>query len=252
MTDYCRLFGNEELNRFTELKESELSAGDFRFYTAVSAVYSSRIENEDIDLDSYIKHKRFGQTFLPDYTRRIDDLYEAYEFARSTTCDQAGIQSAHAILSRNLSPEHRRGVLRSGNMYVISADGDIDYVGPSPFDLEPELKRFYRDLDVLLGAELSLSEVFYFASTLHLVYVKIHPFEDGNGRISRLIEKWFLAEKLGEQAWLIPSERYYYLHQSAYYSRIKNLGTEYPDLDYSKALPFLSMLADAVKEAAES
>ncbi|MDR0681877.1 MAG: Fic family protein [Dysgonamonadaceae bacterium] len=67
--------------------------------------------------------------------------------------------------------------------------------------------------------------------------MKIHPFNDGNGRTAHLIEKWFLAEKLGEKAWFIQSERYYYDHHSSYYSNIRKLGMEYDELDYSKALP---------------
>jgi Fic family protein len=32
---------------------------------------------------------------------------------------------------------------------------------------------------------------------IHLRLAQIHPFRDGNGRAARLIEKWFVAEKLG-------------------------------------------------------
>jgi Fic family protein len=72
--------------------------------------------------------------------------------------------------------------------------------------------------------------------------VKIHPFDDGNGRCARLLEKWFLARKLGEKAWLIPSERHYYQHHQLYYRNIRALGLEYETLNYAQALPFLLML----------
>jgi Fic family protein len=89
--------------------------------------------------------------------------------------------------------------------------------------------------------------VLFFASMLHLVFVKIHPFEDGNGRTSRLLEKWFIAEKLGANAWFIESERNYYEEHQTYYNNIRRMGIEYGELDYSKALPFLQMLAAAIK-----
>jgi len=38
-------------------------------------------------------------------------------------------------------------------------------------------------------------EVFYYVSLVHLAFVKIHRFIDGNGRIGWLLEKWFLASK---------------------------------------------------------
>lgn len=92
-------------------------------------------------------------------------------------------------------------------MFVITGDGRIEYAAVSPFKVDTELNKFYADLENLLNADLNVQEIFYYASLLHLVFVKIHPFDDGNGRTSRLIEKWFLAEKLGEKAWLIQSEK---------------------------------------------
>jgi len=68
---------------FEKLKDAEISTKNFSFYTSVSSVFSSKIEGEEIELDSYIKHKKFGIEFLPDYTKKIDDLYNAYTFAKS-------------------------------------------------------------------------------------------------------------------------------------------------------------------------
>ena len=109
---------------FNALHEAEVSTDTFSFYTSVASVFSNKIEGEDIELDSYIKHKAMGMEFKPDY--------------------------------------------------------------------------------------LSIQEVFYYATFIHLVFVKIHPWDDGNGRSARLLEKWFLAQKLGEKAWFLQSEKMYY------------------------------------------
>ena len=74
------------------------------------------------------------------------------------------------------------------------------------------------------------------------MFVKIHLFNDGNGRTGRLLEKWFLAQHLGYKAWFVDSERYYYKHHQAYYTNLRALGLEFQTLDYNKALPFLLML----------
>jgi len=58
---------------FDALRDAEISTDSFSFYTAVSSVFSSKIEGEDIELNSYIKHNRFGIELLPDYTRKTDD-----------------------------------------------------------------------------------------------------------------------------------------------------------------------------------
>jgi len=231
---------------FVQLHDSEMSIESFSFYTSVSAVYSSKIEGEEIELDSYIKHKRFGVEYQPDYTRKIDDLYEAYRFAQKNKLHAVTLQQAHTYLTRHLLASSRQGVFRTGLMYVMTTDGWIEYVATAPDKVESEMMKWYADLDTLLNTELSFEEVFFFASMLHLVLIKIHPFEDGNGRTARLIEKWFLAQKLGEKAWYLPSERYYFEHHQTYYEHIRRLGLEYDELHYQEALPFLLMLPSAI------
>lgn len=230
------------LEKYLKLEESELSIQTFSFYTSVSAVFSSKIEGVDIDLDSYIKHKRFGIEYLPDYTQKIDDLYAAYQFAKAENCNEVNILAVHQLLTKNILPKGRQGKLRNSNMFVTTAGGRIEYVAASPFAVTSEMEKFYHDLNLLIHMKLSVQEVFFFASLLHLVFVKIHPFEDGNGRTARLIEKWFLAEKLGEKSWLIQSEKNYYNQHQTYYNNLRVLGLEYEELDYMKALPFLLML----------
>src|SRR5271168_4362031 len=102
---------------FDALKDAEISTDTFSFYTSVSSVYSSKIEGEEIDLDSYIKHKRFGIEFLPDYTRKVDDLYSAYTFAKSNRLNAGNIAKAHQLLAKNIVPEEYQGKLRHQNMY---------------------------------------------------------------------------------------------------------------------------------------
>lgn len=88
--------------------------------------------------------------------------------------------------------------------------------------------------------------MFYYASLIHLVYVKIHPFNDGNGRTGRLLEKWFLSAKLGGKAWYIGSEHYYYNNLQAYYNNLSKVGLFYDELSYEKSIPFLLMLPNAL------
>ncbi|NOU37840.1 MAG: Fic family protein [Ferruginibacter sp.] len=244
--NFCEIVLKKNLNDFFLLEESELTISTFSFYTSVSAVFSSKIEGEDIDLDSYIKHKRFGIKYLPDYTCKIDDLYNAYQFAKNTRCNKKSIEKAHQILTKNILPKNKQGKERKSNMYVASTDGRIEYVAASPFLVNKEMNKFYKDLEFLISAELTIQQVFYYASLLHLVFVKIHPFDDGNGRTGRLLEKWFLAEKLGENAWLIESEKNYYQQHQLYYKNLRLLGLDYEDLNYQNAIPFLLMLPQSL------
>ncbi len=231
---------------FESLKDAEISTDSFSFYTSVSSVYSSKIEGEDIELDSYVKHKKFGVEFLPDYTKKTDDLYNAYTFAKLNVLNKTNIEEAHKILSKHLLSSNQQGIIRSQNMYVSTPDGKIEYVAATPFEVEGEMEKFYSDIEVLLQQKLTINEVFFFASMIHLVFVKIHPWNDGNGRSARLLEKWFLAQKLGDQAWFVQSEKNYYINHQTYYNNIRKLGLEYSNLDYSMALQFLLMLPNSL------
>ena len=131
-------------------------------------------------------------------------------------------------------------------MYVTSPDGKIEYVAASPYEVPLQMATFYGDLEHLLAASLTYEEVFFYAAFLHLHFVKIHPWNDGNGRCARLIEKWFIAEKLGAKAWYLQSEKYYYLNHQNYYQNLRRLGLEYEELDYQQALPFLVMLPQSL------
>lgn len=232
---------------FYALKEAEISTADFSFYTSVAAVYSSKIESEDIELDSYIKHKHLGISFLPDYTKKTDDLYSAYIFAQQNQLTEASLLEAHQLLGKHLLLPKYLGKYRSANMFVTTPEGQIAYVATVPNMVGSEMQKLFEDISLLQSTTLSLAESFYYAAYIHLVFVKIHPFADGNGRTARLIEKWFLAEKLGTKAWFLQSEKQYYNAHQAYYENLGDIGLEYPNLVYEKALPFLLMAVQSLK-----
>jgi Fic family protein len=242
LDQYCSHVNSDLQSLFDALTDAEISTDTFSFYTSVASVFSSKIEGEDIELDSYVKHKKFGVAFLPDHTRKTDDLYNAYTFAKSNVLNKENINEVHQLLTKHILSKHQQGKVRVQNMYVSTPDGKIEYVAALPNAVESEMSKLYDDIDDLLSTDLNIKEIFFFASLIHLVFVKIHPFNDGNGRTARLLEKWFIAQKLGLKAWFIQSEKNYYQQHQVYYSNLRTLGLEYQELDYSKALAFLLML----------
>lgn len=248
LDSFKKLVPEDLIKSLNEKPILEIPVDYFQFYTSVSSVYSSKIEGEDIDFDSYFKHKFLNIKFKPDYTERADDLYKAYEFIFENTLNLENLKKTHSILSSNLLPKREQGKIRTNPMFVINEKDQIEYVAADPKIVNQEIKKLFSDIELLLNKELSEKEVFYFASFIHLVFVKIHPFQDGNGRTARLIEKWFLKEIIGEKAVSVPLERYYYQKRKDYYSNIKKLGLEYLELDYTKALDFLLMTVNSLKK----
>lgn len=248
LSDYIDDFPSNSKMVFNSLIDAEISTDTFSFHTSVASVFSSKIEGETIELDSYIKYKRFGIVFQPDFTKKIDDLYNAYSFAKENSLNKDNLAEVHKLLSKHLISKNFQGKYRNQNMFVTTDDGKIEYVAALPEVVSAEMKLFFEDVNQLLNTSLSFEETFYYASLIHLVFVKIHPFNDGNGRTARLLEKWFLAEKIGPKAWFIQSEKNYYNHHQTYYSNLRVLGLEYENLNYSKALPFLKMLVATLEK----
>ena len=149
-------------------------------------------------------------------------------------------------MSANLLPVSQQGFIRTNPMFVLNKEDKIDYVAAEQGKLLAELTKLFADIEFLLSEELSNSEVLFFGSHIHLTFVKIHPFQDGNGRSARLLEKWFLIKKLGDKATAVQLEKDYYLNLQAYYNNLKKLGIDYELLDYGKAYDFLKMTASGL------
>lgn len=247
LIDYLKLIDFNIEETITSIEGDSVPVDYFQFYNSVSSVYSSKIEGENIDFDSFYKHKFLNIKYKPDYTKKSDDLVLAYEFTLDNPLNLDNVLKTHSILSRNLLPKNHRGLIRNNPMFVLNADDRIEYVAADPKIVKSEIDKLFSDISFLLQETLSLPETFYYAAYIHLVFVKIHPFQDGNGRTARLLEKWFLIEKLSKNIVSIELEKNYYKNLSDYYKNIKKLGLEYIDLDYSQSLDFLTMTISGLK-----
>lgn len=217
----------------------------FEFTIESSAVFSSNIEGNPIDLNSWMNGKLLEDKSQPKAHQEIQDLIEAYNYAKSNPLTEEKVLSAHGILSQQFLIESKRGKYREERVGIHSARGLV-YVAVEPEFVRREMKLLIEGIEALRQTALSLEESFYYASGIHLRFAQIHPFADGNGRVARLLEKWFLAQHTGEIVWKMSSEEYYWNNRPKYYENI-NLGVNYYELDYSKSLPFLLMLPKAMK-----
>ncbi len=247
LEQYKKKLSESPIFLLQNMKKKNIQVDYFQFYNSVSSVYSSKIEGEEIDFDSFFKHKFMKIKFRADYTRKADDLFSAYEFILENTISGENIIKAHKLISKHLLPTAYQGHIRTSPMFVVNQNDEIEYVAADPRTVKEELEKLFFDINTLINKDLDSYEMFYFASLIHLVFVKIHPFQDGNGRTARLIEKWFLIEKLGKKAINIPLEKFYYKNLTSYYSNLKQLGLEYEELDYNKSINFLLMTVKSLK-----
>lgn len=220
---------------------------DTGYSTQASAVYSANIEGNSINLNSFMNARMSPGAFKKvKEIQEIEDLIAAYEFAQQHPLTEKALLHCHKTLSKTFLIASARGKYRDDKVGVFGESGLV-YLAIEPEFLKATMKEFFKEITELLKTELSAEEAFYHAALIHLKFAHIHPFRDGNGRAARLLEKWFLAEKLGAELWKLPSEKYYKEHQPEYYDNI-NLGVNYYELDYSKCLPFLKMLPESLRK----
>jgi Fic family protein len=242
--EYTRIIGHEIPERVRQFDFS-VHGIDLDYMTKASAVYSSNIEGNSVDLNSFMNYQLCKEKFKTGKeVREIENLIEAYQFAQENHLTEKNLLIAHSILSRSLLIKSKRGKYRNTPVGVFGKEGLV-YLAVEPEYIKEEMADLFSGINSILNENLTVEEVFYFASFIHLRLVHIHPFQDGNGRAARLLEKWFIAEKIGKQFWKIPSEKYYREHQSEYYSAIA-IGVNYYTLNYDRCLNFLTLLPECI------
>lgn len=238
--EYIEQIG-KEIPNLVEHYDFTNKSGDFSYLTKASAVYSSNIEGNTIDLNSFMNYELNKSKFKPTKEiEEIENLINAYESAQKIKLTENNRLECHKTLSKTLLLKSKRDKYREESVGVFGKLGLI-YLAVEPKFVKKEMKMFFENIAKLLSEELNEQEVFYHASLIHLKFAHIHPFMDGNGRTARLIEKWFIADKLGSKFWRIPSEEYYKNHQNKYYDSI-NLGVNFYELNYDKCIDFLGLL----------
>lgn len=231
---------------FTKLLNKPQNIDDFEFYLANSAVHSSNIEGNTVSFDTYLKATEHNLHLKTKEIKEIEELIKAYQFAQENDLTLLNILKAHQIIATTILLKKERGKIRKVKVGVRS-EGRLIYLAIEPEFIKAELEKLFEDISFLVASKLTVEEVFYYAAYIHLVFVNIHPFIDGNGRTTRLLEKWFLAKMLGEKAWFITSEKNYWDNRPTYYKNLQ-LGVNYYEVKYGKSIPFLLMLPNALKD----
>ena len=223
-----------------------------RWATIAGAVASSQIEGSRVTLDEYVEATTNGARRTRD-VQEVEDLVRAYGDAQRTALSKTNLLKAHATLAKTIYGKKgwTPGEWRTGAVYVVGSNilGRYKiYEGPPAADVPKLMAQLMREVKALDKAALAPTEAFYYAALIHLQFVKIHPFNDGNGRTGRLLEKWFLARHVGPAAWLVNSELYYRNHLQQYYDALRRLGPDWSDLDMDQCVPFLLLLPKGLRQ----
>lgn len=241
---YLSYFKNNSQFNLNKIK-LDLQSIDFEYLKKSSSVFSSKIEWNSLDLNSYMNldlNKKISENNKE--KDEIDDLIKAYDFAISNKLTESNFLNSHKILSENILIKSNRWIYRTDKVWVFWKSWLI-YLAIEWEFVKLVMKEFFEEIYLLLNKDLTIEEAFYYASFIHLRFAHIHPFSDWNWRSARILEKWFLSEKLWKEFFNIQNEKYYWENREEYYKNL-NLWVNFYELDYSKSLKFLKMLSDSL------
>jgi Fic family protein len=132
--------------------------------------------------------------------------------------------------------EKEPGLWREGPIGVTGEDGAIEYRGPDAEEV-PELMT--EVVDWLERGDAEVDEVVR-AAMVHLNVISVHPFRDGNGRISRIVQSLVLAREGARSPEFFSIEEYLGSHTQDYYAALREVqaGSYQPERDATSWVEF--------------
>lgn len=133
-------------------------------------------------------------------------------------------------------PEADPGLWRTGPILVGGRDGSVSYRAPE----SAKVVRLMGAVVRWLAKGDTDADVFVRAAMAHLHVVSVHPFRDGNGRISRIVQSLVLARAGLVSPEFFSIEEYLGAHTEAYYAALRETqgGSYQPDRDASGWVAF--------------
>jgi len=129
--------------------------------------------------------------------------------------------SVHAIAMNNLLQQKKIGLLRKTPIYIVDIFNRKEimrYEGPDSKNVRTLLDDLFSWMKQIQGKLHPL----LIAGIFHYEFVSIHPFADGNGRVTRLLTLMYLYQcGYGFRNILVP-DSYYFSDRKRYYSALSN------------------------------
>ena len=130
----------------------------------------------------------------------------------------------HRLTMQGLLPPDRLGKWRKTPVYVVNIHKDkdiIQYQGPN----YPKIPEFIGELLDWIRNEGNKHHPVIAAGILHYEFVSIHPFADGNGRITRLLTLLYLYQHTYSFRKVLVPDSYYFQDRRRYYQALSHAKT---------------------------
>ena len=242
-----RLYFNS-LNLNSAIKENIQRASLLK-----SSLFSARIEGNSLEISDF----NFDSDTDDDKKLEIFNIVNATNYIddniKNNTLTRKIVLHLHSFVLKDISAD--AGHLRYEISAIFNQAGIAVYMPPPP----SQVSKLLDDLLAYVNSEEKFPLITAFIA--HLIFEKIHPFLDGNGRVGRLLISAILKSKGWNFSFAVPFEEYlddhkdeYYFHLNdgskntndylefmleAFYQQIRRLQNQINTEDDKEAHPFL-------------
>lgn len=213
------------------------------------AYYSSHIEGAVTSLKVAMLHlnKPSREDYEDESLQMIINNRDALEYIRAQSTkpfSHGMICELQNILVRNTHKQKpiTVGAYRQGPIYVVDGQGQVVYEGPPPPAARAMMESYVR----WVNAETGLHPLIK-AALVHLYFVHVHPFDDGNGRSARALSNLYLMKKDYQFINFLAPSDYFDHHRGDYYQAIRNAETHGSDATFF-ILYYLRALAEQLNK----
>lgn len=198
--------------------------------TNQEAVLSSKIEGTQATVDEVLEYEA-GIDFDPE---KVHDIQEVVNYRETLKLAQSALSKQPLTLSllrqmHGLLMNSVRGADKSPGQFRVQQNWigppnclieQATFVPPSPLQLLDHLEAFERylsadDVDPLIQV-----------AVVHAQFELLHPFNDGNGRIGRLLIPLFLYQKRTLASPMFYLSEYLEAHREAYYAGLRGISQQ--------------------------
>lgn len=174
-----------------------------------SSLFSARIEGNELTLPDLESKKTGG-----DKKKEVFNIIEAVRFIdthiKKGELEKQVLLELHKHVLKGISSD--AGYFRKEVSAVFNTAGVAVYMPPPPSEVPSLLERLFVFIN---SDDEKFPLITAFVS--HLVFEKIHPFIDGNGRVGRLFIATILKAKGWDFTFTVPFEEYLDEHKNSYY-----------------------------------
>lgn len=184
---------------------------------------------------------------IQNYKRALDWMEKRLQIKKPISISD--VLKLHQMTMRGLLPKEKTGRFRLGPIYIVDIHGKeekIRYIGPDA----KKLSVLCQELFIWLKTIKDELHPILAAGIFHYEFVSIHPFADGNGRITRLLALLLLRKYgYGFRNVLIP-DVYYLQNRLGYYQALSRADI-YSKRRIADLTPWLMYFVNGISETAK-